>query len=101
MKTLVFILLFVSNVGIASGNYYYMSVGAGNNTSIFGSSIPWEDGGGVGGSLGLGLKIDLGDDMWADCGWRHFSQWDVGPPMNNIDESTLDHLGCALEWQWN
>ena len=68
----------------------HLEIGAGKNGNWTGSSIPWDDGGGVGayGSIRWEWK-------YAVCQGLHISQWDIGPPFNGHSESSLDHLGCA------
>jgi len=69
----------------------HLEAGAGKNGNWTGSSIPWDDGGGVGFYGSIRYEWE-----YAVCHGSHFSQYDVGPPSNDRSESSLDHLGCAF-----
>lgn len=105
--TLFLLLLLTTNVNAES--YYYIGIGLGNNTNLTGASIEWEDGGGIGGILTAGYVTQLNDiNMFksvSDCiyltgQWFHASQLDKGPPFDNTDESSLDHLGVMVSYRF-
>jgi len=72
----------------------HLEVGAGNNTNLTGSAVPWDDGGGMGAYLALRYETKR-----VVCHFSHYSQWDIGAPFNDTDESSLDHLGCAFRFK--
>jgi len=69
-------------------------LGAGNNTTLFGDSLQWQDQGELGCTISLRYEMEFGV-----CQWVHISQCMAGPPVNNLSENTLDHIGCALRWK--
>lgn len=47
----------------------------------------------------VGYAIDSANaaELWVGGNWDHVSHVDVGPPFNDDDESSVDHLGIHLE----
>lgn len=72
----------------------YFELGAGKNQTTFGNSDKWEDGDGTGGYFSFRYETNIGV-----CHWVHLSQWDIGPPFNDKQESSVNHYGCALRWE--
>ena len=97
MKTLLLILIMFS--GTVEAGTFSLEIGAGFNTNIGGAAIPWDDGGGLGGYGRLAYEHDLGNST-VIYHWIHLSQWNVGAPFNDKQESSVDHLGIALRWEW-
>jgi len=85
-------LILVSIFNNASADLVF-EVGAGKNGTFLNVSpaVPWEDQGGIGAYLGLRYEQDT-----YTCHIIHLSQWDVGPPLNNENESSVNHIGCAI-----
>ena len=78
----------------------FVILGVGNNTSINGGSIPWEDAGGVGAVFELNYRERYKNTNFNyGARWLHVSQYDKGPPFNDINESTLDHFGVYIEYK--
>ncbi len=101
MKTAYLILAFVAGFMFGSvvlASEFSVTLGAGWNGNISGSSIPWENGGGVGFYGQLAYEHELSDQSVLLTHWTHLSQIDVGPPWNDRDESSVDHLGVAIKW---
>lgn len=93
MKLIILILLLFSGSTFACDGFH-VEIGAGKNGNFTGSSVPWDDGGGVAAYFGLRYYGKLGV-----CQYSHYSQWEVGPPFNDAVESSLDHIGCALTFK--
>jgi len=94
LSVLVVIILLAIQLWIEVANAcegIHLEIGAGKNGNWAGSSIPWDDGGGVGayGSIRWEWKYVV-------CHGSHYSQWGVGSPFNDRSESSLGHLGCAF-----
>ena len=75
-----------------------VTIGAGWNGNIGGSSVPWDNGGGVGAYFQFAHEWDLGENASWLVHWTHLSQYDVGKPFNDDIESSVDHLGVAFKW---
>lgn len=102
MKTLTFLLLFFCGTVQAEG--LYLTLGVGHNESTFTTSDEngWNNGGGTGAFLLLSYQWD--SQAWCfDCmpsvNWAHLSQWDVGPPVDDGVEDSVDHYGLAATWK--
>jgi hypothetical protein len=78
----------------------YVEVGVGNNTNLSGCSECWNDGGGTGALLGMGYIHHVSPEVSLVVHWTHFSQWEIGAPFNNKDESSIDHLGLKVVYEW-
>jgi len=100
MKYLIALLLLFSSSAIAD-RYFYVEVGAGHNTSIWGGR-PWDDGNGLGATFTLGWTGNIlqSDHWYGTVKWSHFSQWNVGKPFNDETESKLDHFGVGLQYRF-
>ena len=81
-------------------HYFYLSAGIGQHFNGWGDDFPWEDGGGVGAKLAGGHAWPLGNDRWLTLEFNHLSQWDVGPPFDDTDESSVDSLTINFEKRW-
>ena len=101
MKTSFLILAFVAGFMFGSvvlAGEFSVTLGAGWNGNLTGASIPWNDGGGIGGYGQLAYEHELSDTSSLIAHWTHISQWDVGKPFNDDSESSVDHLGVAIKW---
>lgn len=82
----------------------YVEVGSGFNESFFAESAQhkWDDGGAgpLGARFGVGIEGEVmyNPNLRAGCEYIHFSQWFVGPPINDKAESSLDHIGCKVRY---
>ena len=93
------IILLIALSGTAQADYLSIQIGAGKNTNLTGASIPWDDAGGVGCSLNVRYTYPLTKRLFLGGQWFHLSQCDKGPPFNDTDESSVDHLGIFLEYR--
>lgn len=111
MKTIlgILLLLMISMNAHAEKGYLYLGLGLGNNTNLTGSSVPWEDQGEIGSVLTLGYRERLNNYKWfsglsdrwyGSAQWLHISHPFIGPPFNNRDESSVDHLGVYIEYRF-
>lgn len=97
MKTLLLLLLISTNTSAAC----YAQIGVGKNLNLTGASIPWQRGGSkIGGLLAAYCDYKLKDDVFLRYGWAHISNLDAGPPFNQNDESSVDHIGVSLIWKF-
>ena len=92
-------------VGFSIGNTVFagetsVSLGAGWNGNLTGYSIPWDSADGVGAYLQIAHEWELSERTSVVAHWTHISQWDVGKPFNDLDESSVDHLGVAVKWKF-
>lgn len=84
-----------------SADTSYLEVGLGGNRNLTGCSDCWNDGDGTGAYIRLGWEMNLKPNNWkAGIHWTHLSQWDVGPPFNNDTESSVDHIGMYLRYEF-
>ena len=84
----------------AQADYWFAEIGIGNNTNLTGCSICWDDGGGMGAILSGGYVWEHDNDVFVKAFIFHDSQWDVGPPWNDDDESSLDFIGLSIQKRW-
>ena len=79
----------------ATNSKTFIEVGIGTNNSLINPGQDWNDGGGTGAYIGIRRE-------WSN-GWviqlSHYSQWEIGPPFNNKEESSLDHIGLGYRFQ--
>ena len=94
--TLVFLLL-APTIALAGP---YIEVGIGTNTNLTGCSICWDDAGGVGTLLGAGYKWRTTKHLTTTLHWTHLSQVDKGIPFNDAVESSVDHIGVKLTYEY-
>lgn len=84
-----------------SDRHCYVGLSIGDNNNATGASVEWDDGGAVLGSrLYAGCTWHITDGWWWGVNWDHLSQPDVGPPVNNDPESSVDHFGVNIEYRW-
>lgn len=83
----------------ASADYWFIGIGVGDNSNATGCSVCWEDQDGLGGVLVVGREWTLAPELAVRAHWLHLSQYDVGPPFNDKDESSVDHFGIYLEYR--
>lgn len=81
-------------------SYFYARIGFGANENFFTDDVIWEDQDEFAGHLGLGYRARLSDRWYLDAHWSHYSQWLAGPPFDDRPESSLDHVGMALEYRF-
>lgn len=80
----------------------YFELGAGYNVNLTGCTACWDDAGA--GPLGAYLRV--GGDLWeheqltAGVHWIHLSQWLKGPPFNQEAESSVDHVGMYIRYEF-
>ncbi len=86
--------------GTLQAEGWTVSIGAGWNGNLTESSMPWEDGGGVAGYFQLKKTYPLSDNLYVAYHYLHLSQINVGPPFNDKAESSVDHIGVAIEWKF-
>ena len=60
-----------------------------------GTKLEWDDGGGVGAYFAIRNEWDNGVFIQLS----HYSQWDVGKPFNDRDESSLTHVGVGYRFK--
>lgn len=75
-----------------------ITIGAGWNGNLSGSSVPWDNADAVGAYFQLAHEWGLGDNASVLAHWTHISQYDAGKPFNDRPESSVDHLGVAIKW---
>ncbi len=85
--------------GCAHDQAVYAELGAGKNMSVTNRVHEWEDSGGVGFYGALRYERPINEQFTFVGQYAHYSQWDVGPPWNNLPESSLDHVGVALRFK--
>ena len=83
---------------IASIFTIYLAVGLGKNASFTNQAHEWVDHGRTGITLELGYRKKLSDRFTAGVRYIHVSQPLIGPPINDMDESSLDHFGIYGEY---
>lgn len=93
MRQLMLALVLVLVTASVAAEGFYFELGGGVNTSLFGGK-EWDNGGGAGAYFSFRYEQDN-----YVIHYTHYSQWDVGPPVNNRSESTLDHIGIAFRWR--
>ncbi len=103
-------LVFVSDV-FADNAYVAVGIGAGQNGNAFRCSICWDDAGATGSIMYLRYRNRIyrfadgsafsGCELWVGGDINHFSQWEVGPPNNDTDESSLDSIMAVIELRSN
>lgn len=86
----------------AHADYFYLRAGVGFNESLFAEdkSLVWEDRGSMGCTLGAGYRHQIKDNWHGDLNYTHVSQCFVGPPFDDRSESTVDHIGYAVEYRF-
>lgn len=81
----------------------YIEVGTGYNKNLTGCSACWNDAeaGHLGAYMRLGTEVETSSrDLSWGLHWIHLSQWFEGPPFNIKTESSVDHLGVYLRYDW-
>jgi hypothetical protein len=75
----------------------YVELGTGFNTNPWGCTVCWDDAGA--GPLGAYLRVG---HEWKYIGvhWMHISQWNKGWPVNTDRESSVDHIGVYLRFEF-
>lgn len=93
------ILIMIPTQGIGD-EYYYGEIGIGANINLTGCSGCWEDAGGPGAFIELGKRWER-DGYYIDAAWTHLSQYFAGRPINDKDESSVDHFGVRVGMRFN
>lgn len=82
----------------------FAEITLGSNNNSTGESVPWDDGNGIGTFLSFGYQGKPVRWIYGEplpiASYKHGSQIDVGPPFNNDKESSVDHFGLGLKWEW-
>jgi hypothetical protein len=83
----------------------YMELGTGYNKNLTGCSNCWDDAGA--GPLGAYIRVGMDwsvpyneEHMTVGVHWMHLSQWFEGPPLDQDPESSVDHLGVYVRYEW-
>lgn len=85
----------------ADEGYLYLYIGAGHNSGS-NSTSKWVGEDDLGGLLrfGYATRVSKKYNVWFSAGVTHVSQYDLGEPFNDKDESSLNHYGLGLEKRW-
>lgn len=98
-KALATILIITSLLatGCTTGGYGYANIGVGQNGDFIKGAPNWNDGGGTGAMFTAGYAQPVSDHVWVGGKFSHYSQWEVGRPFNDIQESMSEHVFLYLE----
>ena len=100
MKAIILAVILALTTVTAAAGETSISLGAGWNGNLTGSSVPWENGSGVGSYLQIAHEEQVTEHLSFVGHYTHLSQWDIGPPFNDERESTVDHIGFAFKWKF-
>lgn len=94
-------MLVILSVLLLSGCSVHLEVGAGKNDRFnwTGKSFTdddWIDHGGVGAYIGVEGRRRFSDRVDGMCYVKHYSQWNVGWPVDDRREDNLDTYGCGV-----
>jgi len=80
----------------------YVEAGAGYNANLTGCSNCWEDAdaGPFGAYLRLGYEWSGNEHFVYGVHWAHLSQWFKGVPFTDEDESSVDHIGAYIRYNF-
>lgn len=88
-------------VGTATAGSY-IEVGAGYNRNLTGCTDCWNDAGAgpLGAYMRFGKEWHLAGNVSIGGHWIHLSQWLEGPPFSDEPESSVDHLGIYIRYDF-
>ena len=79
----------------------FIELGVGYNRNVTGCSECWDDGGANAfGAYGrVGYDWHVAGNTTVGAHWVHLSQWFEGAPVNQDNESSVDHIGVYVRWE--
>lgn len=93
-------IMMTSSPVVAVADNPFVEIGAGKNYSFTNQSHPWDDGNGIAFYGRIGYSWELSDHVDVEVHYTHISQWFVGSPFNNDGESSVDHFGAAVRYNF-
>ena len=93
------VILVLSSTAQAGG---FLEIGTGYNRNLTGCSGCWDDAGAnmFGAYLRAGYDIWEHENLVLGAHWVHLSQWFEGPPFKDESESSVDHVGIFLRYDF-
>lgn len=89
--------LFTVHQAHAIEDYFYVRGGLGQNFMFNENFVNmWNDGGGIGGTVGAGYVRRLSGDLYGSFSYNHYSQ----PGVPSCCETTTDHVYFGIEYRW-
>ena len=83
-----------------AASFFYVKVGVGKNSSPTYSATEWIDHDEIGGRFAIGHRHQFSEHFYGDLNWSHISQYNVGYPWDDIDESASEHWYYDIEYRF-
>ena len=84
----------------AEAGFFYVKVGVGHNSSPTYSATEWIDHDEIGGRFAIGHRHQFSKHFYGDLNWTHISQYNVGKPFDDIDETASEHWYYDIEYRF-
>ena len=105
MKPMLMLLILLTLLGILSATAQaqpFVEIGAGYNRNLTGCSECWDDAGAniFGAYFRVGYEKPVSENLLLGAHLLHLSQYFEGRPFNGNAESSLDHVGVYLRYNF-